>query len=80
VELHADTFTLSFPPPDEKWFYEGDDAPIQHIVQSLRKIPQYHPRLNQYKQDLKLSARITTVLDDRERLSSLKKFFNALKN
>lgn len=75
VEIHADRLTLSFPSPDEKSFYEGDDAPFQHIVQRIRNIPQYHPRLNQHQHDLSLTAHISTAGNDQERLSLFKIFF-----
>jgi hypothetical protein len=80
VEISDDMLTLSFPSPEEKLFYEGDDAPFQHIMQHVRKIPQYHPRLNQHTQELKLTAHLPSTRNDRERLQILKTFFDELKN
>jgi transcription-repair coupling factor (superfamily II helicase) len=80
VEISDNTLTLSFPSPEEKSFYEGDDAPFQHIMQNVRKIPQYHPRLNQHTQELKLTAHLPSTRNDRERLQILKTFFDELKN
>jgi hypothetical protein len=43
-------------------------------------VPQYQPRLNQQKQDLKLIAHIHAARNDNERLQILKQFFHDLKN
>jgi len=79
VEISSKILTLSFPPSEDKLFYEGDDAPFQKLMQRVRALPQYQPRLNQHKKDLKLIAHIPAVQTDGERLQCFKKFFSDLK-
>jgi len=72
VELDGDVLTLHFPPPEEKKFYDGNDAPFQKIMGHIQELKPFHPRLKQDNKQLKLTARISLSADQMERLHSVK--------
>ena len=78
VELGGDVLTLSFPPPDEKTFYEGDDAPFQEIMGRIHELKPSRPQLKQENKQLKLIARIKPSEDQKERLEEVKAFIEKL--
>jgi transcription-repair coupling factor (superfamily II helicase) len=74
LELSHDVVTLLVPPPEEKAFYEGENAPFQNIMKRIQEIPQYHPRLRQDGKQLKLTARIKSGKNQKERLEEVRFF------
>ncbi len=78
MELNNDVITLHFPPPDEKTFYEGNDAKFQNIIRHIYELKSFHPHLTQDKQQLKLTARIKFNENQTERLDEAKAFLEKL--
>jgi hypothetical protein len=72
--LSGENLTLYFPPPEEKAFYEGDDAPLQKIVARIHDLKHFQPHLKQDAKQLKLVARIKLSENQIERLDSIKQF------
>ena len=78
VELSGEMLALSFPPPEEKEFYEGDDAPFQKIIARIHGLKQFNPHLKQDAKQLKLIARIPITGEPEQRLDTAKKFLESL--
>ena len=78
VVLDGDVLALYFPPPDEKTFYENDDAPFQKIMERLHELKQFHPHLKQDNKQLELIARINLSENQKERLDSVNAFLDKL--
>jgi transcription-repair coupling factor (superfamily II helicase) len=58
LELEGLRLVLTFPPTDEKEFYEGENAPFQKIMAVVHTLRQYQPKLKQEADRLWLSAAI----------------------
>jgi transcription-repair coupling factor (superfamily II helicase) len=78
VELGGDVLALHFPPPEEKTFYEGDDAPFQKIMGRIHELKPFHPQLKQENKQLKLTARIKLSENQKERLDAVRTFLETL--
>jgi transcription-repair coupling factor (superfamily II helicase) len=78
VELSGDVLTLNFPPPEEKAFYEDDEAPFQKIMGCIHELKPFHPHLKQENKQLKLTARIKVSENQKERLEAVKAFLEKL--
>ncbi|MGD1043834.1 MAG: transcription-repair coupling factor [Bacteroidota bacterium] len=78
VELGGDVLALHFPPPEEKTFYEGDEAPFQKIMGCLHELKPFHPHLKQENKQLKLTARIKLSENQKERLDAVRAFLEKL--
>ena len=78
VELDGDGLALYFPPPEEKTFYEGEDAPFQKIMGHLHEFKPLQPHLKQDNKQLKLTARIKFSDNQQDRLKSAKTFLEKL--
>jgi transcription-repair coupling factor (superfamily II helicase) len=78
VELDGDDLVLYFPPPEEKTFYEGENAPFQKIMGHLHEFKPLHPHLKQDNKQLKLTARIKFSDNQQDRLESVKAFLGKL--
>jgi transcription-repair coupling factor (superfamily II helicase) len=74
VELSGEMLALSFPPPEEKKFYEGDNPPFQKIMSRLKDLKQFHPVLKQEGKELKLAAKIPRKEEAKQRLDLIKEF------
>ncbi|MBI3754352.1 MAG: transcription-repair coupling factor, partial [Deltaproteobacteria bacterium] len=82
VELSGDVLALSFPPAEEKEFYEGADgttSPFQTMMNRVIELKQYQARLKQEGQQLKLVARIGKSDDEGEKLRLVRGFLEKLK-
>jgi len=79
VELESEVFVLHFPPPEEKQFYEGDEAPFQKIMGHLHELKPFHPHLKQDNKQLKLTGRINLNSGNQnERLDAVRTFLEPL--
>jgi transcription-repair coupling factor (superfamily II helicase) len=70
LELHRETLTLSFPPSDEKVFYEGDGSPFQRVMKHVRELKDFRCRLRQEGKQLKLIATIPGSQLPKDRLEA----------
>ena len=70
LDLNNDVLALEFPPPEDKAFYEGDDAPFQKIMRHIQELQPFHPNLKQDGKHLKLISRIKPSEDPLERLAA----------
>ena len=78
VEFEGNVLVLHFPPPEEKAFYEDNDAPFQKIMGRIHELKQFHPHLKQDNKQLKLAARIKLGENQKERLNSVRAFLEKL--
>lgn len=81
VELTGDSLTLSFPPNEEKEFYEGADGTVssfQTIMNRVTELKQYQARLKQEGQQLKLVARVERKGESLVRLAAVRAFLEKL--
>ncbi len=78
VELSGELLSLHFPPPEEKGFYEGDEAPFQKITGRIHKMKQFQPHLKQDGKQLKLIARIKFCDEPKNRLAEIYSFLQRL--
>jgi transcription-repair coupling factor (superfamily II helicase) len=78
VELGGDILALHFPPPEEKAFYENDDAPFQKIMAGIQGLKPFHPHVKQDGKQLKLTARIKPSENQQERLDEVKAFLEKI--
>ena len=78
LELSGDVLALHFPPPEEKTFYEGDDAPFQKIMGRIHELKPFHPQLKQEKNQLKITARVKLSENQQERLDAVRAFLEKL--
>ena len=79
VELSGELLLLHFPPPEEKVFYEGDDAPFQKIMGRVHELKQFQTHLKQDGKQLKLLARIRISDEPKQRLEEIHHFLLQLK-
>jgi transcription-repair coupling factor (superfamily II helicase) len=78
VELSGELLSLHFPPPEEKEFYEGDEARFQKIMGYIHEMKQFQPRLKQDGKQLKLLAKIPSSEESKLRLSAINRFLEGL--
>jgi transcription-repair coupling factor (superfamily II helicase) len=78
VELNGEMLALYFPPPEEKDFYEGDDAPFQNMMKRIHGLQQFHPHLKQDGKQLKLLARIQNSNEPKQRFTETTMFLEGL--
>jgi transcription-repair coupling factor (superfamily II helicase) len=78
VELSGEVLALFFPPPEEKTFYEGDNAPFQKIMTRVHDLKEFHPHLKQDEKQLKLVAIISASEEPKQRLDTIKKLLESL--
>jgi transcription-repair coupling factor (superfamily II helicase) len=78
VELNSDVLVLHFPPPEEKLFYEDEDAPFQKIMRHIHELKPFHPHLKQDNKQLKLIIRIKLSENQMERLDAVRAFLEKL--
>lgn len=78
VELNGNILALHFPPPEEKNFYEGDDAVFQKIMRHIHELKPFHPHLKQENKQLILASKIKLSENQNERLDSVKVFLEKL--
>ena len=78
VELNGNILALHFPPPEEKNFYEGDDAVFQKIMGRIHELKQFHPHLKQENKKLILASKIKLSENQNERLDSVRVFLEKL--
>ncbi len=78
LELSGESLNLHFPSPDEKMFYEGDNAPFQKIVSQIQTLKKFNPHLKQDNKQLKLVARIKSNNDANKKIDEIKKFIENL--
>jgi len=80
IEITDTTFNLTFPPSDQKAFFEvaeGEASLFQKIIDSLPRLVDFQPLLNQSKAQLELKASIRGKIPQ-ERLDSALKFMHEL--
>jgi transcription-repair coupling factor (superfamily II helicase) len=80
VELSGELLLLHFPPPEEKEFYDGDDAPFQKIMGRIHELKQFQPHLKQVSKQLKLAIRIKSSDNQKDRFEEMRKFFEELRS
>jgi transcription-repair coupling factor (superfamily II helicase) len=80
VELSGEHLSLHFPPPEEKGFYEGDEAPFQKIMGRIHEMKQFQPHLKQEGKQLKLLAKISCSEESKSRLNAIYGFLDGLKS
>jgi transcription-repair coupling factor (superfamily II helicase) len=78
VELEGEILVLCFPPPEEKTFYDGDDAPFQKIIGQIHELKQFHPHLEHNNKQLMLTVRVKLSENQIERLNSVKAILNKI--
>ena len=78
VVLDGDVLALHFPPPEEKAFYESDDAPFQKIMERIHELKPFHPHLKQDNKQLELVVRINLNENQKERLITVKAILEKL--
>jgi transcription-repair coupling factor (superfamily II helicase) len=80
VDLQEDQLTLSFPPADDKAFYEttdGKEAPFQAIMARMVGLKAYRAHLKQEGAQLNLKARISSEPTPTERLRAARAFLTS---
>jgi len=80
VELSGELLSLHFPSPEEKGFYEGDEAPFQKIMGRIHEMKQFQPHLKQEGKQLKLLAKISCSEESKSRLNAIYGFLDGLKS
>ena len=78
LELDGEVLALQFPPPEEKAFYEGNNAPFQKIMGRIHGLKPFHPQLKQGKNQLKMTARVKVGENQKERLDAVRAFLEKL--
>jgi transcription-repair coupling factor (superfamily II helicase) len=78
VELNGELLSLHLPPPEEKGFYEGDEAPFQKIMGRIHEMQQFQPRLKQDGKQLKLIAKIPLSEESNLRMNAINRFLEGI--
>jgi transcription-repair coupling factor (superfamily II helicase) len=78
VELEGEILVLCFPPPEEKTFYDGNDAPFQKMIGQIHELKQFHPHLEHNNKQLMLTVRVKLSENQIERLNSVKAILNKI--
>lgn len=82
VELSGSTLTLSFPPPDNKKFYEGEesgDSPFQLMMSRISTLQEYKPRLKQKGDVLTMQVQVDGTANPTERIVEARSFLERLR-
>jgi len=75
VEIDGRQVVLTFPPTDEKEFYEGENAPFQGIMESMQALKRHQPRMKQEGSEL----RMTVVIEGRERVREVREILEVIR-
>ena len=80
VELSGNDLVLSFPPPEQQAFYDGEDSPFQTMMSRIHTLRGYQPRLTQEGTQVKLQSRIPAGDSVPDRLAEVKNLIRGLRD
>ncbi len=71
VNINGNILLLTFPPSENVHFYEGDNAPFQHIIQQVQALENYRCSLKQQNTQLLLQITLTDTTNPMEKMKEV---------